>query len=84
MTGRTAAWVGLGAAVPVLGLVVNLFENVMRPAREIDRYAKDILEAGLAISGNLEGVSQLDQTRDLGAAVPGLAVAYLKRLGAVD
>jgi hypothetical protein len=84
VTGRTAAWVGLGAAVPVLGLVVNLFENVMRPAREIDRYAKDILEAGLAISANLEGVSQLDHTRDLGAAVPGLAVAYLKRLGAID
>lgn len=84
MTGRAAAWIGLGAGVPVLGLVVALFEGVMRPAREIDRYADDILAAGLAISANLEGVEQLDHTRDLGAAVPGLAVAYLVRLGAVE
>ena len=82
MSGRSAAWVGLAAGVPVLGLVVALFERVMVPAREIDRYADDILAAGLAISGNLDGAAQLEHTRDLGAAVPGLALAYLDRLGA--
>jgi len=82
MSGRTAARVGLLAGVPVLGLVVALFEGVMRPAREIDRYADDVLATGLAISGNLEGLEQLDRTRDLGAAVPALALAYLERLGA--
>ncbi|MBA3408470.1 MAG: hypothetical protein H0U06_10545 [Solirubrobacterales bacterium] len=82
MTGRAAAWIGLAAGVPILGLVVALFQRVMRPAGEIDRYAKDILASGLAISGNLEGATQLDHTRDLGAAVPGLALAYLERLGA--
>jgi len=81
VSGRRAARVGLAAGVPVLGLVVALFEGVMRPAREIDRYADDILAAGLAISGNLEGLEQLDHTRELGAAVPGLALAYLERLG---
>ena len=83
MSGRTATWLGLGAGVPVLGLVVALFGRVTRPAGEIDRYAKDILEAGNAISGNLGGLTELDRTHALATAVPGLAVAYLKKLGAV-
>ena len=83
MSGRTAAWVGLGAGVPVLGLVVALFGRVTRPAREIDRYATDILAAGNAISGNLDGLTELERTHALATAVPGLAVAYLKKLGAV-
>ncbi len=82
MTGRTAAWVGLGTAVPVLGLVVALFGRVTRPAMEIDRYAKDILDAGMAISANLEGLAELERTHALAGAVPDLAVAYLHKLGA--
>lgn len=83
MTGRTAACVGLGAGVPVLGLVVALFNRVVQPAGEIDRYAQDILDAGSAIAENLEGLAELDQTHALATAVPGLAVAYLQKLGAV-
>ena len=83
MTGRTAAKVGLGAGVPVLGLVVALFGRVTGPAGEIDRYAADILEAGLAISENLEGLAELERTHALATAVPDLAVAYLQKLGAV-
>ena len=83
MSGRTAAWIGLGAGVPVLGLVVALFGRVIGPAGEIDRYARDILDGGLAISGNLEGLAELDRTHALATAVPGLAVAYLQKLGAV-
>lgn len=82
MSGRTAAWIGLGAAVPVLGAVLALFEETMRPTREIDRYADDILDAGLAISANLEGLAQLERTEELATAVPALAVAYLEKLGA--
>ena len=81
MSGRTAAWLGLLAGVPVLGLVVALFQRVVGPAGEIDRYAEDILEAGLAIVENLEGAEELATTRELGAAVPGLALAYLDELG---
>lgn len=83
MTGRTAAWVGLGAGVPVLGLVVALFGRVTGPAAEIDRYAADILDAGLAIARNLDGLDELERTHELATAVPGLAVAYLQKLGAV-
>ena len=82
MSGRAAAWTGLGVGIPVLGLVVALFARVMEPAVEIDRYAGDILDAGLAISKNLEGAEELARTHELGAAVPGLALAYLDRLGA--
>ncbi len=81
MTGRGLAWTGLGAGVAVLGVVVNLFENVRRPVGEIDAYADDILGAGLAIAGNLDGVEQLERTHALGSAVPGLALAYLDKLG---
>ncbi|MDP9385070.1 MAG: hypothetical protein M3P50_07540 [Actinomycetota bacterium] len=83
MNGRTAAWLGLAAGVPVLGLVVALFGRVITPAKEIDRYAGDILDAGLAIASNLDGAEELARTHELGAAVPGLAVAYLQKLGAV-
>lgn len=83
MSGPAAARVGLLAGVPVLGLVVALFARVVRPAAEIDRYAKDILDAGLAINANLEGLTELEQTHALATAVPDLAVAYLQKLGAV-
>ena len=83
MSGRTAAAIGLAAGVPVLGLVVALFDRVIEPAAEIDRYAADILDAGLGIARNVDGLDELEQTHALGSAVPGLAVAYLKKLGAV-
>lgn len=81
MSGRSLAWTGLGAGVGVLGVVVALFQRVAVPAAEIDRYAGDILDSGLAIALNLDGADELERTRDLGAAVPGLALAYLARLG---
>jgi hypothetical protein len=81
VSGRAVAWTGLAAGAGVLGLVVALFENVTRPAAEIDRYAADILDAGLAIGRNLAALDELERTAALGGAVPGLALAYLDRLG---
>ena len=81
MSGRALAWTGLAAGAGVLGLVVALFEDVTRPAAEIDRYAADILDAGLAISRNLDGLDELERTAALAGAVPGLALAYLDKLG---
>ena len=75
------AIVGLIIGLVVLLLVIALFQRVMRPAQEIDSYASDILTAGVGIATNLDGVEQLRTTRDLSVAVPGLAVAYLKKLG---
>ncbi len=79
--GAILAWIGLALGLVVLLLVITLFARIMEPAKEIDAYASDILTAGVGIATNLDGVDQLETTRSLGAAVPGLAVAYLRKLG---
>jgi len=75
------AWIGLALGLVVALLVVLLFSKIMRPALEIERYSRDILDAGLGITRNLDGVDEAVRTRDLATAVPGLAVAYLQKLG---
>jgi hypothetical protein len=60
-------------------VVVALFNRVVRPALEIDRYAQDILDAGVGIATNLDDVGELERTRELATAVPDLAVAYLRK-----
>ncbi len=77
------AFIGLALGLVVAVLVVNLLQSVLRTTREIDRYAQDILVAGVGIATNLDGVDKLARTRQLGAAVPGLAVAVLKKAGLV-
>ncbi len=74
------AWVGLALGVVVLVAVIMFFNRVVAPAVEIRRYADDILEAGVGIARNLDGADRLTRTRELGAAVPGLATAYLEKL----
>ncbi len=78
--GAILAIVGLVLGVVVLGLVISLFTRVLRPALEIRRYADSTLEAGLGIARNVDGVDELDRTRDLATAVPGLATTYLQKL----
>ena len=75
------AWIGLGAVLVAEVVVVLLFNRVVRPALEIGRYADDILAAGIGIAKNLDGVDEALRTRELATAVPGLALAYLERLG---
>ena len=74
------ALIGLAVGLVVAVVVVGLFNSVIRPALEIDAYAKDILEAGVGIAVNLDGVAELERTDQLTGAVPGLAVAYLDKL----
>ncbi len=75
------AWIGLVLGLVVALLVVWLFDRVVGPALEIERYSRAILDAGLGITRNLDGVDEAVRTRDLATAVPGLAVAYLQKLG---
>lgn len=77
------AWIGLALGLAVAVLVVALFNRVMRPLLEIDRYADNILDAGVKIATNLDDADELLRTRELATAVPGLAVTYLRKLGAV-
>jgi len=75
------AWIGIVLLLVVAVVVLALLENVRRPVAEIDRYADHILEAGLGIAKNLDGVDDLATTHKLSQAVPGLAVGYLERAG---
>ncbi len=77
------AWLGLGLGLVIALVVVALFNQILTPAGQIERYADHILDAGVGIARNLDGVDEAVRTRELATAVPGLAVAYLRRLGAV-
>jgi nitrogen fixation/metabolism regulation signal transduction histidine kinase len=72
------ALVGLLVALVVLLIALALFNRVVRPIFEINRYAKDILDGGIGIAKNVDGVDELARTRDLVISVPPLAVAYLE------
>lgn len=76
----TEAWISLAIGLVAAVVALALFQAVLRPTLEIRRYAEDILEAGIGIATNLDGVEELARTRDLATAAPGLAVAYLTKL----
>jgi hypothetical protein len=76
------AFIGLGLGLVVAVVVVLLFNRIITPALEIERYAEDILEAGVGIAKNVDDVDELMRTRELATAVPGLAVAYLEKVKA--
>lgn len=75
------ALLGLGLGLVVALVVVALFTAILRAAGEIERYAADILEFGVGIARNLDGVDEAVRTRELATAVPGLAGRYLEKLG---
>jgi hypothetical protein len=74
------AWIGVTVLLVVALVVLALLTRVIRPALEIERYAEDILDAGVGIAKNLDDVDQLMKTHELGGAVPGLATAYLEKV----
>lgn len=78
--GRTSAYAGLTAGGAVLLVVAGLLQRTLVPAREIERYARDVDEAIRGIARNTEAVRELARTRELAVAVPDLAGAYLKRV----
>ena len=78
------AWIGLALGLAVAALVVALFNRVVRPLLETDRYAMDICDAIEKIRQNLDGAGAIARTRELATAVPDLAIAYLRKLGAVE
>ena len=73
--------VGVGVFLVSLPVVVLLLNRVLRPLREIKRYSDDILEAGLGIARNLDGIDETETTRDLAATLPRLAPPALEKLG---
>ncbi len=75
----TLWWIGNAILLLlVVPLVVYIANRVIRPANEIDLYAKDILEHGVAITGNLDPVPALGHTKELTATT----LAGVARYGA--
>ena len=79
-------WWWIGNAVlffVVIPLVLFLANRVLRPIKEIGAYAADVLEHGVGLTGTLDAVPKLVETKQLtatarkavgeyGAAVEGL------------
>ncbi|HLF41630.1 MAG TPA: hypothetical protein VI854_09190 [Acidimicrobiia bacterium] len=59
-------WIGnivlIGVVIPVVIFYAN---KVLRPVREIRLYADDILEHGVALTGTLDAIPKLVETREL-------------------
>lgn len=73
-------WWWIGNAVllfAVIPLVLFLLNRVLRPAREIGKYAADILDHGVALTGELESLTLLDTTRDLARQAVEPATRYV-------
>ena len=70
-------WLGNIVLLFVVAPVCLLFLNrVLRPAKEIYAYTDDILDHGVKLTGTLDSVPKLYQTRDLTAAARGSASRY--------
>lgn len=59
-------WIGNILLIAViLPVVVGLLNKLLRPAKEIEAYANDILDHGVKLTGALDSVPKLYQTADL-------------------
>ncbi|MDP9388973.1 MAG: hypothetical protein M3Q48_13930 [Actinomycetota bacterium] len=74
-------WIGnlvlLFVVVPVVLILLN---RVLRPAREIEAYANDILDHGVSLTGTLDSVPKLVRTRELAGATRQAATRYVGAL----
>ena len=74
-------WIGnLALLFVVIPVVLLLLNNVLRPVFEINAYANDILEHGVALTGALDSVPKLNQTRQLTGQVRSAAGRYVGAL----
>lgn len=57
-------WIGNAILIlVVIPVVVVVANRVVRPAVEIEKYAEDILANGIAVTGNLDPIPALVDTR---------------------
>ena len=74
-------WIGniifLFVVVPVVLLFLN---RVLRPTMEIDAYAKDVLEHGVALTAALDDIPKLRRTQELAGSARQSAGRYVSAL----
>ncbi len=58
-------WIGNAVLLVVTLVLVVLLQRVMKPIKQIQKHANDIIEHGGAVSRNLEAVPKLLQTQRL-------------------
>lgn len=66
-------WIWLVALVVVTFVVVplalHLLHRTLRAARNIERYTREALTAGVGIAGNTEAVAALEETIDTASSI---------------
>ncbi len=73
------AIVGLVVGLVVLGVVIYLLNDVLRPLRSVNADLQNAVKAPMLTKG-IPGADQLSMTRRLADSVPPLAIAYLNKL----
>ena len=63
----------LVVTVLLLPLIVSLLHRTWVASRNIERYFKEMLEAGLGIAGNTDHVKALDDTISVASGILGVA-----------
>ena len=77
-------WIGnlilLFVVVPVVLLLLN---RLLRQIMEVNAYANDILEHGVALTGTLDSVPKLVRTRELAGTAGQAANRYVSALSRI-
>ena len=60
-------------AVIVLGPIIRLLHKTLTAANHIERYLKEMKEAGLGIAGNTEHIKALNSTIEVAGGILGTA-----------
>jgi hypothetical protein len=60
-------------AVVLLPLIIRLLHRTLTAAKSIERYLKEMKEAGLGIAGNTEHIKALNSTIDVAVDILGSA-----------
>ncbi len=63
----------LVVTVLLLPLIVSLLHRTWKASRSIERYFKEMLEAGLGIAGNTDHITALDDTISVASGMLGVA-----------
>jgi hypothetical protein len=71
---------GIAGLVVVAPAVVLLFNRVLRAVEEIEEYTRDILVNGVALTGDLDPLPALAETRRQVERLEERAVRYLEAL----
>ncbi len=77
MSGTTWWWIGNAALLVVVApVVVVLLTALLRQVTRLNRLADDVLTHGVAVTGELDSLPKLVQTKELVGGAQGLVERY--------